>query len=168
MLNYPVLSYSRAWTSFIGIENNLSQDILKHGGNFTLGISKYSTFPAGRANIHSALELIPLGQFYGRLLILIVANFSFLIVFTNFISLMLRNKFVALATVLSLFASGVYLSRLMQNTIWATINPFSALDVLAINGATSSVSLLSAICTLSLVLILILIMCNIIYKRTSI
>lgn len=166
MLDYPVLSYSQSLTSFVGIENNLARDILQHGGNFTLGISKYSTFPAGQTDIHPALKLIPLGQFYGRLLILIVVNFSFLIVLTNLISLILRNKFVALTTILLLVGSGVYLSGLMQNTIWASINPFSVMDVLAINGATSSVSLLSALSTLSLVFIVLLSIFNIIYKRT--
>lgn len=168
MLDYLVLSHSRAWTSIIGIENNLSQDVLQHGGNFTLGVSKYSSFPAGRANIHPALELIPLGQFYGRMLLLIVLNYSFVIILTNLISLILRNKFVALTTSLLLFGLGIFLSDLMQNTIWATINPFSAVNVLAINGATSSVTLLSALCVLITFFTVILIINNIIYKTTSI
>lgn len=135
-MNFPVLVNSIAWNSFTGIENNLKNDLLGNGGNFSIGISYFSSYPRGSGEMHALLDFIKLRDFYGLAFILFIFNLAFLSSIILLITQIVKQKILAFITILSVFGIGVFISRIDPNAFLSKFNPFNSTDIILLNGGT--------------------------------
>ena len=149
-LNLPVLTNSLGWNSFSGIVNNIRNDFLGNGWNFSMGLSYYSSFPQGSGEMHPYLNFIRLKEFYGYVGLLFTFNTLFISSLIQLITKIFKNKIIALITVLSIFGFGVFLSQIDPNAFISKFNPFAGFDMILLNGGSSSITLLNSIIVLSI------------------
>jgi hypothetical protein len=155
-LNLPVLINSISWKSFTGIENNLKHDVMSIGGNLSLGISYFSSYPKGSYEMHELLDFIKLREFYGLTFILFFFNVTFLSSIILMISQIIRQKMLALIAIVTIFGLGVYLTFIDPNALISKFNPFGGFDMILLNGGSSSLTLLNIILVLIIFIFLVL------------
>ena len=166
-LNLPVLTNSLGWNSFSGIENNIRNDFLGNGWNFSMGLSYYSSFPQGSGEMHPYLNFIRLKEFYGYVGLLFIFNTLFISSLIQLISKIFKNKIIALITVLSIFGLGIFLSQIDPNAFISKFNPFAGFDMILLNGGSSSITLLNSIIVLSISTMILLGINRYLINKTS-
>lgn len=166
-LNLPVLTNSLGWNNFSGIENNIRNDFLGNGWNFSMGLSYYSSFPQGSGEMHPYLNFIRLKEFYGYVGLLFIFNTLFISSLIQLISKIFKNKIIALITVLSIFGLGIFLSQIDPNAFISKFNPFAGFDMILLNGGSSSITLLNSIIVLSISTMILLGINRYLINKTS-
>lgn len=151
---YPVLAHLKGFTSFKGIPDNAAYDMLQHGYNRYIGISKFSSYPATpKWGIHMDLEFISLWQFM-LVAISIMSLFIFLIVLINaFTSSLIKNKMLVLIVNLCIALVGIVLTQIFNGSFWNLINPFAYSNPIAIVGGYGSYTALTAFAVLTVEII---------------
>lgn len=166
-LNLPVLTNSLGWNNFSGIENNIRNDFLGNGWNFSMGLSYYSSFPQGSGEMHPYLNFIRLKEFYGYVGLLFTFNTLFISSLIQLITKIFKNKIIALITVLSIFGLGIFLSQIDPNAFISKFNPFAGFDMILLNGGSSSITLLNSIIVLSISTMILLGINRYLINKTS-
>ncbi len=155
-LNLPVLVNSMSWKSFVGIENNLKYDFLGNGGNFAIGLSYFSSYPRGSGEMSALLGFMPLMQFYGLTFILFLFNLGFISSIILLINRIIKSKLFVTGITLIICVLGVFLSQIDPNAIFIKFNPYSGMNMILLNGGSSSITLLNSIIVLSISTIILL------------
>ncbi len=154
-LNLPVLTNSVGLVSPQGIQNNLKSDLIGFGGNFSLGLSYFSSYPQGSGEMHPYLTFIKLREFYGFVGLLSLFNTVFITSFILLLTNMIKKRGLMYLVVLSISGLGVFLTQINPNSFLLRFNPFSGFNVILINGGSSKITLLTMLIILiSLTLIL--------------
>jgi|GEM_PF-3028530 len=166
-LNLPVLTNSVGLVSSQGIENNMKNDFLGYGGNFSIGLSYFSSYPSGSGEMHPYLAFIKLKEFYGFVGLLFIFNTLFMSSLIHLISKIFKNRIIALITVLSIFGFGVFLSQIDPNAFISKFNPFAGFDLILLNGGSSSITLLNSLIVIGVSTIIVLGINRYLIKKTS-
>jgi len=155
-LNLPVLTNSVGLVSSQGIQNNMNNDFLGYGGNFSIGLSYFSSYPQGSGEMHPYLSLIKLIKFYGFVGLLFTFNTLFITSFILLISRIIKQNKIAYLVILAVSGLGVLLTQIDSNSTFLKFNPFSGFDVILINGGTSSITLMNMLIMLNTATLMIM------------
>lgn len=155
-LNLPVLTNSVGLVSSQGIQNNMNNDFLGYGGNFSIGLSYFSSYPQGSGEMHPYLSFIKLIKFYGFVGLLFTFNTLFITSFILLISRIIKQNKIAYIVILTASGLGVLLTQIDANSTFLKFNPFSGFDVILINGGTSSITLMNMLIMLNTATLMIM------------
>jgi len=166
-LNLPVLTNSVGLVSSQGIQNNLKNDFLGYGGNFSIGLSYFSSYPQGSGEMHPYLSFIRLREFYGFVGLLFIFNSLFITSFISLITKMIKQKRFVYLVVLSIFGLGVLLTQLDPNNNILRFNPFGGFDVILLNGGSSNITLLNMLIMLNTATVILLWLNQYLFRKSS-
>ena len=155
-LNLPVLTNSIGLSSFSGIENNLENDFLGYGGNFSIGLSYFSSYPQGSGEMHPYLSFIKLKDFYGFVGLLSIFNTLFITSFIQLITNNIKQSKLALGIIVSITCIGIFLTKIDPNAFISKFNPFAGFDMILLNGGSSPITLLNSLIVLIISTIILL------------
>ncbi len=155
-LNLPVLTNSVGLVSSQGIQNNMNNDLLGYGGNFSIGLSYFSSYPQGSGEMHPYLSLIKLIKFYGFVGLLFTFNTLFITSFILLISRIIKQNKIAYLVILAVSGLGVLLTQIDSNSTFLKFNPFGGFNVILISGGTSSITLMNMLIMLSTATLIIM------------
>jgi hypothetical protein len=166
-LNLPVLTNSIGLSSFSGIENNLENDFLGYGGNFSIGLSYFSSYPQGSGEMHPYLSFIKLKDFYGFVGLLSIFNTLFITSFIQLITNNIKQSKLALGIIVSITCIGIFLTKIDPNAFISKFNPFAGFDMILLNGGSSSITLLNSLIVLIISTIILLGINRYLINKTS-
>ena len=155
-LNLPVLTNSVGLVSSQGIQNNMNNDFLGYGGNFSIGLSYFSSYPQGSGEMHPYLSLIKLIKFYGFVGLLFTFNTLFITSFILLISRIIKQNKIAYLVILAVSGLGVLLTQIDSNSTFLKFNPFGGFNVILISGGTSSITLMNMLIMLNTATLMIM------------
>jgi len=121
-LNLPVLTNSVGLVSSQGIQNNIKNDLLGYGGNFSIGLSYFSSYPQGSGEMHPYLSFIKLIEFYGFVGLLFTFNTLFITSFILLISRIIKQNKIAYIVILAVSGLGVLLTQIDSNSTFLKFN----------------------------------------------
>ena len=99
---------------------------------------------------------MPLMQFYGLTFILFLFNLGFISSIILLINRIIKSKLFATGSTLIIYVLGVFLSQIDPNAIFTKFNPYSGMNMILLNGGSSSITLLNSIIVLSISTIILL------------
>jgi len=166
-LNLPVLTNSVGLVSSQGIQNNLKNDFLGYGGNFSIGLSYFSSYPQGSGEMHPYLSFIRLRELYGFVGLLFIFNSLFITSFISLITKMIKHKRFVYLVVLSISGLGVLLTQLDPNNNILRFNPFGGFDVILINGGSSNITLINMLIMLNTATVILLWLNQYLFRKSS-
>ncbi len=166
-LNLPVLINSVGLVSSQGIQNNLKNDFLGYGGNFSIGLSYFSSYPQGSGEMHPYLSFIGLIEFYGFVGLLIIFNTLFITSFISFITKVIKQRKFVYFVVLSISVLGVLLTLVDPNYNILRFNPFGGFDVILVNGGSSKITLLHMLIMLNTSTVILLLLSQYSFRKSS-
>lgn len=154
--NLPVLTNSVGLVSSQGIQNNMNNDFLGYGGNFSIGLSYFSSYPQGSGEMHPYLSFIKLIEFYGFVGLLFTFNTLFITSFILLISKIIKQNKIVYLVIFAVSLLGVLLTQIDPNSTFLKFNPFSGFNVILINGGTSKITLMNMLIMLNAATIMIM------------
>lgn len=164
----PVLANTKGITSVELMENTLPEIVKKDGVVNTIGITEYFSIPYQYGTPNVEFELIELWQFTLLCLGMAILVLIFMVLLCTLISVILHNKFAALAVSFIVLMVGMFISSPSNVAPIYAFLPFTYMNPVDIVSGFSTYTYLSGILVLLISNLLLYGSILILYKRKDI